>query len=71
MGTLGSKELRVSNEKNRMAQIINEKVKTLCNRKGVKYVNFWSSYKDNGSLYNSYGVHLSKKGKDKFGDLIY
>ncbi len=61
IGTLGSKWLRVPNEKNRMAQIINEKVKTLCNRKGLKFVNFWASYKDNGSLYNSDGMHLSKK----------
>ncbi len=38
MGTLGSKGLRVPNEKNRMAQIINEKVKTLCNSKGLKFV---------------------------------
>ncbi len=70
MGTLGSKGLRVPNEKNRMAQIINEKVKTLCNSKGLKFVNFWSSYKDNGNIYNSDGVHLSKKWKEKLGDLI-
>ncbi len=38
MGTLGSKGLRVPNEKNRMAQIINENVKTLCNSKGLKFV---------------------------------
>ncbi len=40
MGTLGSKGLRVPSEKNRMAQIINEKVKTLCNSKGLKFVTF-------------------------------
>ncbi len=33
-------------------------------------VNFWASYIDNGSLYNSDGLHLSKKGKEKLGDLI-
>ncbi len=38
--------------------------------KGVKFVNFWTSYIDNGSLYNIDGVHLSKKGKEKLGDLI-
>ncbi len=53
-----------------MAQIINEKVKTLCNSKGLKFVNFWASYKDNGSLYNSCGVHLRKKWKEKLGNLI-
>ncbi len=69
MGTLGSKGLRVPNEKNTMAQIINEKVKTLCNSKGLKFINFWASYKDNESL-QSDGVHLSKKYKEKLGDLI-
>ncbi len=54
----------------RMAQMIDENVKTLCNSKGVKFVNFWASYIDNGSLYNSDGVHLSKKWKEKLGDLI-
>ncbi len=34
--------LQVPNEKNRMAQMINNKVKTLCNSKGVKFVNFWA-----------------------------
>ncbi len=53
-----------------MAQIINEKVKTLCNSKGLKFVNFWASYKGNESLYNSDGVHLSKKYKEKLSDLI-
>ncbi len=62
--------LRVPNEKNRMAQMINDKVKTLCNSKGVKFANFWTSYIDNESLYNSDGVHLSKKVKEKLGDLI-
>ncbi len=70
MGTLGSKGLRVPNEKNRMAQIINEKVKTLSNSKWLKFFIFWASYKDNESLYNSDGVHLSKKWKEKLGDLI-
>ncbi len=42
--------LRVPNEKNRIAQMINDKVKTLCNSKGVSFVNFWASYIDNGSL---------------------
>ncbi len=41
--------LRVPNEKNRMVQMINDKVKTLCNSKVVKFVNFWTSYIDNGS----------------------
>ncbi len=50
--------------------MINDKVKTLCNSNRVKFVNFWTSYIDNGSLYNSDGVHLSKKGKEKLGDLI-
>ncbi len=49
--------------------MINDKVKTLCNSKGVKFVNFWVSYIDNGSLYNSDGMHLSKKGKEKLGNL--
>ncbi len=62
--------LRVPNEKNRMAQMINEKVKTLCNSKGVTFVNLWASYIDNGSLYNSDGVHLSKKGKEKLDNII-
>ncbi len=50
--------------------MINDKDKTLCNSKGVKFVNFWASYIDNGSLYNSDGMHLSKKGKEKLVDLI-
>ncbi len=62
--------LRVPNEKNRMAQMINAKVKTLCNSKGIKFVNFWDSYKENWNLYTGDGVHLSKKGKGKLGDLI-
>ncbi len=49
--------------------MINDKVKTLCNSKGVKF-NFWASYIDNGNLYNSDGVHLSKKWKENLGDLI-
>ncbi len=57
--------LRVPNEKNRLAQIINDKVKTLCNTKGVKFVNFWASYIDNGSLYNSDGMHLCIKWEGK------
>ncbi len=56
-----SLRLRVPNEKNRMELMINDKVKNLCNSKGVKFVNFWTSYIDNGNLYNSDGVHLSKK----------
>ncbi len=39
--------LRVPNENNRMAHMINAKVKTLCNSKGVKFVNFWESYIEN------------------------
>ncbi len=62
--------LRVPNEKNRMAQMINDKVKTLYNTKWVKFVNFWTSYIDNGSHYISDGVLLSKKWKEKLGDLI-
>ncbi len=42
--------LRVLNEKKRMVQMINDKVKTLCNSKGIKFVNFWASYIYNGSL---------------------
>ncbi len=50
--------------------MINDKVKTLCNNIGLKFVNFWNSYIDNKSLYNSDGVHSSKKGKENLGDLI-
>ncbi len=38
--------------------------------KGVKLVNFCASYIDKWSLYTIDGVHLSKKGKEKLGDLI-
>ncbi len=62
--------LGVPNEKNRMSQMINDTVKTLWNSKGVKFVNGWPSYIDNGSLYNSDGVHLSKILKKNLGDLI-
>ncbi len=50
--------------------MINDKVKTLSNSKGVKFVNFWASYIDNGSLYNSDGVHLSKKWRENLFYLI-
>ncbi len=62
--------LRVPNEKNRMAQMIHDKVKILCNSKGVNFAHFWASYIDNRSLYTGNRVHISKKGKEKLGDLI-
>ncbi len=43
--------LRIANEKNRMAQMITDKIKTLCNSKVVKSFNFRASYIDNGSLH--------------------
>ncbi len=52
-----------------MAQMINAKVKTLCNNKGVKFVDFWDSYIENWSLYTRDDVHLSRNGKEKL-DLI-
>ena len=43
-----------------MALSVDMRVKTLCKRLGIKFVNNWSHFYGNDKLYHIDGVHLNK-----------
>ena len=50
---------------------INERIKVICQRKGVRFLNFWDTFIRNRSFFRGDGVHFNEKGKTVFGDLLH
>ena len=51
------------------AKAVNSKVKIICERKGINYVNCWDQFTDQ-CLFAKDGIHLNNVGKSKFGTIL-
>ena len=50
---------------------INDRIEVICQRKGVRFLNFWDKFITNRSFFRGDGVHFNEKGKTLFGDLLH
>jgi hypothetical protein len=55
---------------NDKVKLLNDKVKNICDREGVKFVNFGPTFKNNSEYYNIDGINLGKIGQEKLGRLL-
>lgn len=52
------------------AYSINNRVQSMCEEKGITFLNLWDQFYDR-SLFQADGVHLNYKGKERLGTLIH
>ena len=50
---------------------INDRIEIICQRKGVRFVNFWDKFITNRSFFRGDGVHFNERGKTLFGELLH
>ena len=50
---------------------INDRIKVICQRRGVRFLNFWDTFITNRNFFRGDSVHFNEKGKTVFGDLLH
>ena len=49
---------------------INDRLKSICQGTGVRFINFWDTFIGNRKLYRRDGIHFSEEGMRVFGNLL-
>ena len=49
---------------------INERIKTICKKRGYGFLDPWDTFLGNRQLFNKDGIHFNEAGQRKFGELL-